>query len=181
LAFTVPSIPQLPYQDERQYTLPQFGTPPVSDIEQRQYTLPQFGEPPSRLGLDNTLNRQQLAEAARLTGDAMFTYGQLPSVISSDVANELPYNPTSQLFQDMMMDSFGVPGFETSDEFLTQLGYQEYEPGKWEILDPISITGYGDGVYQSGGTSSRSGGGYSPSRGYGYSQGGSLVNWRIGF
>jgi hypothetical protein len=172
----------LPYQDERQYDLSsQFGTQQAVDIEQRQYTIPQFGEQPSRFGLSGTLNRQQLAEAARLTGDAMFTYGQLPSVISSDVANELPYNPTSQLFQDMMMDSFGVPGFETSDEFLTQLGYQEYEPGKWEILDPISITGYGDGVYQSGGTSSRSGGGYSPSRGYGYSQGGSLVNWRIGF
>jgi hypothetical protein len=111
----------------------------------------------------------------------MFTYGQLPSVISSDVANELPFNPTSQLFQDMMMESFGVPGFETSDEFLTQLGYYEYEEGKWEILDPITVTGYGDGVYQGGGTSTRRGGGYSASRGSGYSTGGSLVNWRIGF
>ena len=79
------------------------------------------------------------------------------------------------------MDSFGVPGFDTADEWLTRLGYQEYEPGKWEILDPITITGYGEGVYQSGGTSPSSGVRYSAARGGGYSRGGSLVSWNIGF
>ena len=169
------------YQDDRQYDLSnRYGAPQQTDIEQRQYNLPQFGTPPDgKFGLDNTLDKGQLAEAARLTGEAMFTYGQLPSVISSDVANQLPYKPTSDLFKSVMQDAFGVDGFETSDEFLTKLGYYEYEKGKWEILDPITVTGYGDGVYQSGGTSSSRGGGYSPSRGY--STGGSLVNWRIGF
>ena len=154
----------------------------TADVEQRQYNLPQFGTPPTDgLGLSNTLNKAQLAEAARLTGDAMFTYGKLPSVISSDVANQLPYNPSSDLFKNVMQDAFGVDGFETSDEFLTKLGYYEYEEGKWEILDPVTVTGYGDGSYQGGGVSSSRGGGYSPARGSGYSTGGSLVNWRIGF
>ena len=161
--------------------LPPPQTPQVPDIDQRQYTLPQFGEQPTGFGLDGTLNRAQLAEARRLTGTSMFVYGKLPSVISIDVARGLPYNPTSKLFQDLMQESFGVPGFDTPDEWLTQLGYQEYEPGKWEILDPITITGYGEGVYQSGGTSPSSGVRYSAARGGGYSRGGSLVSWNIGF
>ena len=158
-------------------------TTTTQEIERRRYTIPQFGEQPDNLyGISGTLNSQQLAEAARLTGDAMFTYGQLPDVISIDVARELPYNPTSELFQQVMMDSFGVPGFDTADEFLAQLGYQEYEDGKWEILDPITVTGYGDAVYQGGGISPSSGAGTSAARGgQGYRQGGSLINWRIGF
>ena len=150
-------------------------------VDQRQYTLTQFGERPPDLGLDGTLNQQQLAEAARLTGEAMFVYGQMPDVISIDVARELPFNPTSELFQDIMQESFGVPGFETADEWLTQLGYVEYAPGKWEIQDPVTVTGYGDGAYQGGGISPSRGAGPSASRGAGYSTGGSLVNWRIGF
>ena len=150
-----------------------------ADINQRRYTLPQFGTPSSEsgFGLDGTLNRAQLAEAARLTGDAMFTYGKLPSVISSDVANQLPYKPKSDLFKNVMQDAFGVDGFETSDEFLTKLGYYEYEKGKWEIQDPVTVTGYGAGYYQGGGISGGGGGG-SASRGY--AAGGALVNWRIG-
>ncbi len=156
-------------------------TPTQPDIDQRRYTLPRFGE--REVEFDNVLEHRQLVEAARLTGDAMFTYGKLPSVISTDVARELPFNPTSKLFQDMMQESFGVSGFDTPEEFLTRLGYIEFAPGQWEIQDPITVTGYGDGVYQGGGTSPYRGIGYSAARGYGsdygYRTGSTLVNWRI--
>jgi len=158
---------------------------PATDIDQRQYNLPQFGDSSgaaaSGLGIDGTLNQQQLAYAASLTGTAMFVYGQLPDVISTQVAAELPFNPTSGLFQNVMQEAFGVDGFDTPDEWLTALGYYEYAPGQWEILDPVTVTGYGDGYYQGGGVSPSSGPGSSAARGSGYSQGGSLVNWRIGF
>lgn len=156
-------------------------TPNIQDIERRRYALPQFGDQPSGLGLDGVLNRQQLAEARRLTGISMFVYGKMPSVISTDVASGLPFEPTSKLFQDVMRESFGVTGFDTSDEFLTRLGYVEYAPGQWEIQDPVTITGYGNGSYQGGSTARRTGQGTSAARGSGYSTGGSLVNWRIGF
>ena len=122
-----------PYQDDRRYDFSsRYGTPPTTDIEERRYSLPQFGErTDSSHGLSGTLNKQQLAEAARYTGDAMFTYGKLPSVISSDVADQLPYNPKSAQFKSVMQDAFGVDGFESSGEFLTKLGYHEYEEGKW--------------------------------------------------
>ena len=171
-----------PFQDERQYSLAsRFGAPQEPDIEQRRYTLPQFGE--RKAEFTNVLEHRQLVEAARLTGEAMFTYGQLPSVISTAVARELPFNPTSQLFQDVMQESFGVSGFDTPEEFLTRLGYIEFAPGQWEIQDPITVTGYGDGVYQGGGISPYTGTGYSAARGYGsdygYRTGSTLVNWRI--
>ena len=165
-----------PYQDARKYTMPQYGAPAQPDIEQRRYNLPQFG---TRSTMPKTLNRQQLAEAARLTGEAMFVYGKMPDVISTDVARELPFKPSSDQFKNLFQEAWGVEGFDTAEEWLTRLGYQEYEPGKWEILDPIAVTGYGDGVYQGGGMRSR--GGSSASRGSGYASGGSLVNWRIGF
>lgn len=168
-------------RDERRYVLPQFQAPQAPDLEQRRYTLPRFGE--RRVEFDNVLEHRQLIEAARLTGEAMFVYGQLPSVISTDVARELPYNPTSKLFQDVMFESFGVPGFDTPEEFLARLGYIEFAPGQWEIQDPITVTGYGDGAYQGGGTSPYSGVRYSAARGYGsdygYRTGSTLVNWRI--
>jgi len=112
-----------------------------------------------------------VAWAARLTGEAIFQYGQIPNVISTTVANQLPYT---------------YYGYSSADEFLTDLGYFEQAPGQW-------IQGDGGGGWDAGTGDDGGGGGGSATTSYqrAISGGGytgryagastGLINWRIGF
>jgi len=191
IGFSFADIPlgQAPYQDERQYTLPQFGDPTIHGPA----NIPN-GPTPGSFGLDGTLTQQQLTEAARLTSIAMFgsVFNQqmaqqimdagidpFPIKISTDLANELPYNARSPQLQAAFMDAFGVPGFETASDMLEAMNYIEYEPGKWWRLDkmqqPFVTSGTSDYNYGYG----RAGRYTSQPRAYSYG-GGGLVTWRIG-
>ena len=115
-------------------------------------------------GSTKTYEDQLIADSARLTGQAIFNYGQIPNVISTTVANQLPYT---------------YYGYSSADQFLKDLGYYEQSPGQWIQGEAGVGTTAGGGL---SGTSSyryaTSGGGYT-GRYAGASTG--LMNWRIGF
>ena len=116
-------------------------------------------------GSTQTYEDQLVASAARLTGAAIFNYGQIPNVISATVANQLPYTHY---------------GYASADAFLEDLGYFEQAPGQWIQGEGGGTTGAGSGTTQSGTFSYQqalTGGGYA-GRYSGASTG--LINWRIG-
>lgn len=92
--------------------------------------------------------------SARLTGQAL-GYGERPNVMSTDVAKEL----------------YAIFGYEEPEEFLEDLGYEEVEPGWWQ-LKPSSGGGKGRARRGRGGY----GRGYTPSQYRGAGIG--LVFWR---
>ena len=118
----------------------------------------------TKQGSTKTYEDQLIADSARLTGQAIFNYGKIPNVISTAVANQLPYT---------------YYGYSSADQFLKDLGYYEQSPGQWIQGEAGAGTTTGGG---SSGTSSyryaTSGGGYT-GRYTGSYYG--LMNWRIGF
>jgi hypothetical protein len=129
-------------------------------------------------GYEGNLTRSDLATAARLSGQAIFQFGERPNVMSTDVALQFPLEAKSTQLQNAYMDFFGTTKLDNVEQMMTGLGYQYEGNGKWKRLDPITFSG----------TSGRYGR-YGSRRGYGIRSGGSpsarvstngLVNWRIG-
>lgn len=127
--------------------------------------------------------QRDLANAARYSGLAIESYintgnrEQLPRILSDRLVDELPFPTMAGL---------------SSRDWLSQMGYVEYEPGKWRIQDPRQFStllpggdygnnwedwgkspwqdwggGWGGGGWQDWGNNT-----YTPKLG--------LVNWRIG-
>ena len=118
-------------------------------------------------GSTQTYEDALVASAARLTGEAIFQYGQIPNVISTTVANQLPYT---------------YYGYSSADQFLEDLGYFEQAPGQWIQGEgggtTTTTTGGGGGSATTSYRRAITGGGYT-GRYAGASTG--LINWRIGF
>lgn len=130
--------------------------------------------------LSGNLRQADLAWAARYTGLAVFDYflnpnrpgyylnrSILPNRISTRLAQELPYRAVAA----------------TVDDFLKGLGYEEYEPGKWQVKDPTTTIQRRGPAGPAYGYAPRLSGGYSGGfYGGGYAGGyrPPLTLWRIG-
>lgn len=127
------------------------------------------------------LTQAQFNRGAQYTGEA-FEYfltsqnrKQLPRFMTTDLANVMPFPKRA-----------GV----TPEDWLRGMGYEEFMPGRWRIMDPVSkYASGGGGRYSGGGGTGRTGGGGGGRGGGGYGGGGysygsgsnmPLVNWRIG-
>lgn len=123
------------------------------------------------------LTQAQFNRGAQYTGEAFQNFlttsnrQQLPRFMTTDLANVMPFPKRA-----------GV----TPTDWLKGMGYEEFRPGVWRILDPVSKYGGGRGYAGGGGGYSRGGGGggrYGGGGGGGYynqARNLGLVNWRIG-
>lgn len=174
LSWTAPTIPQPsrfvapPTDFYSQGGLPQATTPTDAPSSWTDAELDMLG------GMDV---QQAINWGANYTGQALFG--------GWDTRTNEPFTgafdrTTGELVNPNLMPSLLSPEFATalgiSDEQRVMLGYNPDYP--YELLQPASGTGDGG---DSGYSYAPSGGGYSPSRGYGYSPSSTLINWRIGF
>ena len=114
----------------------------VYDVRQRGTK----GAPAGTFGLSGDLNRAQLADASRWTGQAIDyvqTTGdmsKLPLDMSIDVAAQLA---------GTFVDPNTGQRYKSAEDFLKAWGYVEWTPGKYTLFRNITTTGAGGG-YTSG-------------------------------
>ena len=129
------------------------------------------------------LTQAQFNRGAQYTGEAFQHYitspehdrKKLPRFMTTDLARVMPFPKRA-----------GV----TTEDWLRGMGYEEFRPGVWRIMEPVSkyatggrgrYSGGGGGTYtEGGGGGGRRGGGGGGGGYYNQARSLGLTNWRIG-
>lgn len=176
LSFADKPLSQTPYQDERQYALSRFDASQTT-LEQRQYTLPQFGTTSTRR--TDQIPFAMMRDAASYTSQSLFggydvrtqgffegAYDRQGNLINPELKPNMLTPELAQLMWPYAGEAVRV-----------SLGYNPEAP--YELLEEVSgrgVAGGGDG-----GGGARSISGRAPSIGTGVPRfsGWGLTMWRI--